>query len=472
MKRILNSIITGFISVTISLHAQPLTYQISATFTNPTPGLGDNFGRPVAAVGADKLLVGAQYNNTGIGNTGSAYLFSTNGTLLTTITNPIASSGDRFGFAVAAMGADRLLIGAVDADVGPVGAGLSDVGAAYLFNTNGTLITTFTNPAPGEFDHFGCAVAAVGGNKVLIGASDDQIAGIYTGAAYLFSTNGTLLTTLTNPTPEFGDYFGRSVTAVGEDKLLIGAQYDNAGAPGSGAAHLFNTNGTLLITFTNPTPALNDLFGMSLAAVGADKILIGAYLDDVGAADSGAAYLFNITGTLLTTFTNPFPAVNDLFGWAVAAVGTNVLIGAPNDDTGATNSGTAYLFTSNGTLLTALTNPTPAFNDLFGATVAALGTDRVFIGAYLDDTGAVDSGAAHLFTLLQIPNLSIARTTTNTIAITWPSSATGFLLQERTNSLGSVNWSNVLTPPLDNGTSRTAILNLQPGSRYYRLFKP
>ena len=77
-----------------------------------------------------------------------------------------------------------------------------------------------------------------------------------------------------------------------------------------------------------------------------------------------------------------------------------------------------------------------------------------------------------MFTLLHIPKLYIARTTSQNIVITWPSSATGFLLQENTNTLGSVNWSNVPTPPVDNGTTNTVTINLQPGGRIYRLFKP
>jgi hypothetical protein len=237
-------------------------------------------------------------------------------------------------------------------------------------------------------------------------------------------------------------------------------------------AHLFNTNGALLFTFTNPTPAPNDLFGSALAAVGADKVLIGAYADKTGAASAGAAYLFSTNGTLLTTFTNPFPAPNDNFGWSVSSVGTsNVLIGAPNDDIGATNSGAAYLFTTSGTLLATITNPTPALNDQFGDALAAIEPNTIIIGASLDNAGATDSGAAYLFNLLPIPKLTIARTTTNTVVITWSSSAAGFVLQENVASVGTVNWINVLASPVDNGTTKTVIINSQPGSRFYRLFK-
>ena len=70
------------------------------------------------------------------------------------------------------------------------------------------------------------------------------------------------------------------------------------------------------------------------------------------------------------------------------------------------------------------------------------------------------------------PTLYIARTTTNTVAVFWPSPSTGFTLQQNTNSVSSVNWSNVLTAPLDDGSTKTVIVNPPTGNRYYRLFKP
>jgi hypothetical protein len=70
------------------------------------------------------------------------------------------------------------------------------------------------------------------------------------------------------------------------------------------------------------------------------------------------------------------------------------------------------------------------------------------------------------------PLLSIARTTTNTVAVVWPSPSTGFTLQQNTNSVSSVNWSNVVTAPSDDGTTRTVIVNPPTGNRFYRLFKP
>lgn len=70
------------------------------------------------------------------------------------------------------------------------------------------------------------------------------------------------------------------------------------------------------------------------------------------------------------------------------------------------------------------------------------------------------------------PLLSIARTTTNTVAVSWPSPSTGFTLQQNTNGLVTVNWSNVFTAPVDDGTTKTVIVNPPTDNRFYRLFKP
>ena len=70
------------------------------------------------------------------------------------------------------------------------------------------------------------------------------------------------------------------------------------------------------------------------------------------------------------------------------------------------------------------------------------------------------------------PLLSIARTTTNTVALFWSSPSTGWVLQQNTNSVNSVNWSNVTTGILDDSTTKTLVVNPPTGNRFYRLFKP
>jgi hypothetical protein len=70
------------------------------------------------------------------------------------------------------------------------------------------------------------------------------------------------------------------------------------------------------------------------------------------------------------------------------------------------------------------------------------------------------------------PLLTITRTMTNTVAVSWPSPSTGWYLQQNTNSVSSVNWSNVTSGIQDDGTTKSLIVNPPTGNRFYRLHKP
>jgi len=69
------------------------------------------------------------------------------------------------------------------------------------------------------------------------------------------------------------------------------------------------------------------------------------------------------------------------------------------------------------------------------------------------------------------PYLTVTRSN-NTVAVSWPSPATGWNLQQNTNSVSSVNWSNVTTTIHDDGTTKTLIVNPPTGNRFYRLRGP
>jgi outer membrane protein assembly factor BamB len=304
--------------------------------------------------------------------------------LTQTFNNPTPAANDLFGTSVAISG-NLVLIGAHLDDTSA-----TDAGSAYLFDvTTGNLLQTFSNPTPVASARFGESVA-ISGNNALIGAPLRFGAG----SVYLFDvTTGNLLQTFSDPAPAGYDRFGESV-AINGNNALIGAPLQL----GSGRAYLFNvTTGTLLQTFNNPTPTAPDFFGNSVAISG-NKALIGAIFDDTGGISTGSAYLFDVTtGNLLQTFNNPSPATGDQFGYSVAISGTNVLISARNDNTGAVEAGSAYLFdASSGALLQTFNNPSPAAQDQFGQSVAISG-EYVLIGNVGDDTGAIAAGNAYLF---------------------------------------------------------------------------
>src|SRR5213593_1208348 len=248
-----------------------------------------------------------------------------------------------------------------------------------MFLASTVRAATLLDPTPADNDFFGSAVTLAGGN-LLVGARFDDTAASDAGAAYLLDpATGALLTTLLEPAPAASDQFGAAVAAVGSD-LLVGAPHFNSGAAHAGAVFVFQSGGGVR-TLTKPTPAFDDLFGFALAAAG-DTVVVGAPFDGSGAPGAGAAYLFDArTGALVQTLANPTPADYDLFGDAVAAAGAIAVVGAPFDDTTKPNAGSAYVFDSaTGALLHTLQAPHPREGDLFGSAVAASDT-MILVGA-------------------------------------------------------------------------------------------
>ena len=216
------------------------------TFADPTVTEGDNFGRSVALDG-DRALVGAFNDDTQGANVGQAHLFdASTGALLQTFDDPTVTFGDLFGFSVALSGG-RALIGAFGDDTQG-----GNVGQAHLFEaTTGTLLATFDDPSVTSFDQFGFTVA-LDENRALIGARLDDTKGDNVGQAYLFdATSGVLLAMLDDPTPTSSDKFGSSVALEGE-RVLIGARDDDTQGGNVGQAHLFDISGNL------PPVAVND----------------------------------------------------------------------------------------------------------------------------------------------------------------------------------------------------------------------
>ncbi|MFH0909150.1 MAG: hypothetical protein V1929_10335 [bacterium] len=201
-----------------------------------------------------------------------------------------------------------------------------------------------TNPTPSSSDWFGYSVAGMGTNGIIVGASEDDLGAVNAGTVYLFDTNGALLTTIANPAPASQDIFGWTVAALGPNRIVVGAYGDDQGGEGAGTVYLFSSNGVLLTTFTNPAPQLNDYFGYRVATLGSDRIVIAAAMDDAAGEESGTIYVYDTNGTELAEIANPAPAAFEYFGYAIAAAPNFILAGAYLDDVGQEDSGSAYLF--------------------------------------------------------------------------------------------------------------------------------
>jgi hypothetical protein len=206
-----------------------------------------------------------------------------------------------------------------------------------------------------------------------------------------------LTRTFDNPRPETSNgsdrFASRLVDAGGG--IAIGSPLEDTGALDAGAAYIFEeTTGILLRTILNPFPDLQDQFGLSLAWLGDNRIAIGAPLNDETEFDTGTVYVFDMTtGNLLKTLESPQSTPSGLFGSWVDSMEGNLLIGAPGD----LGVGAAYLMDPlTGAVLKTFSNPTPEEGDRFGIRVAFFDSGRVIISDDFDNAGATHAGSVFL----------------------------------------------------------------------------
>ncbi|MCW5893345.1 MAG: hypothetical protein KIT14_22760, partial [bacterium] len=205
--------------------------------------------------------------------------------------------------------------------------------------------------------------------------------------------------TVPHPYPAAGDFFGASVALRG-GRLVVGApRRDQPGAADAGAVYVFDAgSGALLHALVAPAPIADARLGSAVAAVGAD-VVAGAPHEDSGAPHAGAVHVFALAGgTHLRTVPNPEPALDDGFGGAVAGAGGDLVIGARLDGAGIADGGAAYVVGAGTAPRLTLLAPTPAAYALVGASVATDGSVAV-VGAPGDATVAPNGGAAHVFAL-------------------------------------------------------------------------
>jgi hypothetical protein len=382
-----------------------------ATLINPSPATDDRFGYSVALSGT-RLVVGAPYDDDGSNDAGSAYVYdlanATPTLAVATLVNPSQAQFNCFAFSVAISGT-RLVVGTHLDDTVATGAP-----SAYVYDltsaTPNVPVTRMNNPGPAAADFFGFAVA-VADSRVLVGAPHVDAPAIDAGCVYLYdltsATPAAPVATLNDPSPAAGDHAGSSV-AISGTRVVVGAYGDDTGAENAGSAYVYDlasaTPTVPVATLNNPSPAEREggnRFGGSVAVSGV-LVVVGTPFDG---ANVGITYVYDLSSATpalpVATLTNPSPAVADWFGWSVSVSGTRVIVGAPHDDIGGADAGSAYVYdlaSATPTVpLATLTNPSPAVSGSFGRSVAISST-RLVVGAPYDNT-ETHGGSAYVYDL-------------------------------------------------------------------------
>jgi hypothetical protein len=435
---------------------------------------------------------GDQTDNNGT-DSGAVYLFERTGTnwAQQAYLKPFNTEfGEWFGRSVAISG-DTVVVGAEQESSAARGVnGDQDdnnapaAGAAYVFVRSGTnwypqayLKASNTDPV----DRFGGSVA-ISGDTIAVAAffEDSNAAGVDgdssnnsmtdAGAVYVFRRTGTnwaqeAYLKASNPGSTvrfgsvYGDEFGSSVGLCG-DTLVVGARNEASKAKGvngdqnnndalaAGAAYVFVRTGTnwaqqAYLKASNPVNYSE--FGWSVAALSEDRVLVGAWQEwsnatgvdgdqtNILAAGSGAAYLFERTGTnwaQAAYLKSSNTERNDYFGWSAAGSGDILAIGAYGEDSAATG-----------------------------------------INGDQTDNSAPGAGAVYVFRLSPArPTLSMTPVGAGRFKVSWPSPSSGWNLQQSTGLTGS-DWTPSLEEVSDNGATKSVTVDALPGQRFFRLVK-
>jgi FG-GAP repeat len=399
----------GPIPVQLSLCPEPYTEEVEKLVSFDIED-EDYFGRAVSISG-DYAIVGSPWEDSRGLEAGAAYVFrrvSGNTWVAgTKLMAPDAQGNDRFGSSVAING-DYAIIGAPDEDTGG-----SEAGAAYIFHRRsgniwdrGTKIVA--SDAQSE-DRFGLNLD-LDGDYAVIGACNEDALGLDAGAAYVFHRTGVNTwdsgTKITAYDAQSEDWFGLSV-AINGNYAVVGAPLEGTNGWYSGATYIFyrtglNTwdGGTKIMAFDGD---FSENFGMAVATDG-DYVVVGAPYESIGSYVTGAAYMFHRTGTNTwdggTKILPHDPGNRQLFGSSLSIRGDYVLFGAPQDYSGGTLAGSAYIFRRTG--LNSWEEDAEiwpsdlADGDSFGYAVS-ISEEYAIIGSPSEDSSGHNAGAAYIY---------------------------------------------------------------------------
>ncbi|MBI3018432.1 MAG: FG-GAP repeat protein [Deltaproteobacteria bacterium] len=426
--------------------------------------------------GIADVLVGANGDDDGGDNAGAVYIFYGSTSLASSIDASLANvkligedASDAFGISVSGAGdvnkdgIDDILVGAsLDDDGG------SASGVAFIFYGSASLASSIDGSAAnvkliGEdaSDRFGNSVSGAGDVNndgfadAIVGAHLDDDGGADAGAAYIFYGATSLASSIDASLADVkligedaSDLFGFSVSGAGDINnngiadVLVGAyqdddHLDDDGGADAGAAYIFY-GATSLASSIDASLAnvkligedASDKFGFSVSGAGdvnnngiAD-VLVGAYQDDDGGSNAGAAYIFYGSTSLASSIDASLADVkligedaSDVFGNSVSGAGdvnkdgfADILVAARLDDDGGSNAGAAYIFYGSTSLASSIDASLANVkligedaDDTFGRSVSGAGDVNndgfadVLVGAYQDDDGGSSSGVAFIF---------------------------------------------------------------------------
>ncbi|MBL9118446.1 MAG: FG-GAP repeat protein [Phycisphaerae bacterium] len=398
--------LTLFVASLPLLFAETGSAQTKLLATNVAPYDISGFA---VAVSGNIAVLGAPLDDTNGSASGSAAVFRWNGTAWIQEATLLAADGsadDRFGGAVSIDG-DLIAVSSLFED-----GAATDAGAVYLFRFNGSIWAPeakLVAPDAGSFDQFGWSIS-VEQDRLLVGARHDDDGGLDAGSAYVFhrlESGWQFEAKLSAFDGGPYDLFGASVALSG-NRAVIGAPNDDLYGWGSGSAYVFRRSSRGWISDAKlkaTDQSWSAEFGQAVDIDGG-TIVIGAWGDDEGGPDAGAAYVFREEDGVWAEeqkLLSDDGVAGDLFGCSVSVRGHNILVGAPLASATGPASGAAVRFHKQGVAWNQQETLTAATNDsLFGFGYSVCIDDSAYlVGVPYDNDAGSEAGGAYVFTFLE-----------------------------------------------------------------------
>jgi len=304
------------------------------------------------AMDGDRIIAGdgAYDFPTGV-NQGLAYIFRRDGDDWIREGELAASDGDGqddFGVSGVGISGEVAIVGTPNDDDNG-----NESGSAYIFRFNGTTWVEEIKLTPSdgvEEQEFGISVD-IDGTVAIVGVLIDSELAAAAGAAYVFEYDGSTWTEtqkLLPADPVAAGSFGASV-AVDDERILIGARGATGTQAASGAAYVFEKEGSQWVEqakLSGADAVSGSFFGTSVSLEG-DCAGVGAFSQSV--ETGGAAYTFvNVNGSWneVAKVKASNGSGNNQFGWTVSTSNGNLIAGAPFADVNnsTTFTGAAYIY--------------------------------------------------------------------------------------------------------------------------------
>jgi hypothetical protein len=210
--------------------------------------------------------------------------------------SPETNTNDLFGVSLTIAGNDQILVGA------PMGLSTKqNTGVVYSFkkiNAHWQINQQIESAEPAERGLFGGSLS-FSGNRILIGAMQEMVDSVRSGAAYVFSAfnseNWILEQRLVPENPVIHDYFGMML-ALNDSLAIIGSPKweDSEINRDMGSADVFQFNNNqwdFVDKIISPEGDKDDHFALAIAS-DKNSIVIGSRLDDVASINNGSVSFY------------------------------------------------------------------------------------------------------------------------------------------------------------------------------------